>query len=94
MSGYCRGLWNEVRASFEDKLYFGNSEFLELILIAYLARGHVLVEGPPGTGKTLIAKLFAHKLARSFKRIQFTSDLLPGDILGEVVAVEVSPTLP
>lgn len=85
MSGYCRGLWNEVRASFEDKLYFGNSEFLELILIAYLARGHVLVEGPPGTGKTLIAKLFAHKLARSFKRIQFTSDLLPGDILGSHV---------
>jgi MoxR-like ATPase len=85
MSGYCRALWSEIKTSFDEKLYFGNSELLELVLIAYLARGHVLVEGPPGTGKTLVAKLFAHKLARSFKRIQFTSDLLPGDILGSHV---------
>lgn len=85
MSGYCRALWSEIKSSFDEKLYFGHSELLELILIAYLARGHVLVEGPPGTGKTLVAKLFAHKLARSFKRIQFTSDLLPGDILGSHV---------
>lgn len=85
MSGYCHSLWKEIESSFDEKLFFGNKQLLEAILTAFLVRGHVLVEGPPGTGKTLVAKLFAHKLSRSFKRIQFTSDLLPGDILGSHV---------
>jgi len=68
-----------------DQYLIGRSQLLDLIMIAYFARGHVLIEGPPGTGKTMTAKLFAHVLAHSFKRIQFTSDLLPADILGAQV---------
>lgn len=82
MTFYCEELFKAVREEFDDRLLFGNRELLDLFLIAFLARGHVLVEGPPGTGKTLSAKLLAHKLSKSFKRIQFTSDLLPGDIIG------------
>lgn len=82
MTSYCQELFKEVQAEFDDKLFFGNRELLDLCLIAFITRGHVLVEGPPGTGKTLSAKLLAHKLSRSFKRIQFTSDLLPSDIIG------------
>ncbi len=54
----------------------------EWILVAYLARGHVLLEGPPGTGKTTSARLVSTYLARSFRRVQFTTDLMPSDILG------------
>jgi len=55
---------------------------VRLLLVALLARGHVLLEGVPGTGKTLLAKSFAASLSLVFKRIQFTPDLMPGDVLG------------
>jgi len=55
---------------------------VRLLLIALLSRGHVLLEGVPGTGKTLLAKSFAATLDLDFKRIQFTPDLMPGDVLG------------
>lgn len=54
----------------------------EAVLAALLAGGHVLIEGPPGVGKTLLAKQLARLVGGTFKRIQMTSDLLPGDILG------------
>ncbi|WP_251344371.1 AAA family ATPase [Haloplanus halophilus] len=56
--------------------------FLETVLTGMLARGHVLVEDVPGTGKTLTAIALADALGLGFKRIQFTPDLLPGDITG------------
>jgi MoxR-like ATPase len=58
---------------------------LELMLAALLAKGHVLLEDVPGIGKTLVAKAIARSLDMSFKRIQCTPDLLPGDITGSAV---------
>ncbi len=67
-------------------------EFLETVLIGVLARGHVLLEDVPGTGKTLTARSFAAALGLSFKRIQFTPDLLPADITGSHVYDESEGT--
>jgi MoxR-like ATPase len=74
--------YQAVRSALTDRFIVGHEELIELLVTAYFSRGHVLIEGPPGTGKTLAAKLLAHLLGRSFKRIQFTSDMLPADILG------------
>ncbi|WP_346892529.1 MoxR family ATPase [uncultured Roseibium sp.] len=60
----------------------GQDEVVELLLVALFARGHVLLEGPPGTAKTLLARSFAAALDLDFGRIQFTPDLMPGDVLG------------
>lgn len=72
----------EIKGQLLDKFLFGSEDLLNLLMIAYFAKGHVLIEGPPGTAKTLCAKLMAHVISKSFNRIQFTSDMLPGDILG------------
>ncbi|WP_137111245.1 MoxR family ATPase [Rhodobacter sp. SY28-1] len=60
----------------------GQEEAVDLLLVALFARGHILLEGPPGTAKTLLARSFAAALALEFGRVQFTPDLMPGDILG------------
>ncbi|MGY8660670.1 MAG: AAA family ATPase, partial [Verrucomicrobiales bacterium] len=60
----------------------GSEEPAYLILVALLARGHVLIQGAPGIGKTSLAKTLAQSITGSFKRLQFTPDLLPADILG------------
>jgi MoxR-like ATPase len=60
----------------------GQAEVVEGLMVALLAEGHVLLEGPPGTGKTLLARTFARCLGLSFNRIQFTPDLMPGDVTG------------
>lgn len=52
------------------------------LIAAILANGHILIEGPPGVGKTTLAKTFAQVLSAKFKRVQFTPDLLPSDLLG------------
>ena len=64
------------------KAIVGQSETVDHLLVALLARGHVLLEGPPGTAKTFLAQCFAASLGLDFGRIQFTPDLMPGDILG------------
>lgn len=68
-----------------EKAVIGKRELLEEILAAVAAKGHVLLEDYPGLAKTLIAKSFAAALGLEFKRIQFTPDLLPGDITGSVI---------
>ena len=64
------------------KAIVGQTGTVEHLLIALMARGHVLLEGPPGTAKTFLAQCFAATLGLDFGRIQFTPDLMPGDILG------------
>jgi len=60
-------------------------DVLDPVLVALLARGHVLVEGIPGTGKTLLSRVLARSLDCDFNRIQFTNDLMPSDIVGASV---------
>ncbi len=64
------------------KAYVGPPEVLQQLLVALLARGHVLIEGVPGIAKTTLARAFAAALELRFSRIQFTADLLPSDIVG------------
>ena len=64
------------------KVVVGHDQAIDLMLVALLAEGHVLLEGVPGTAKTLLAQCFAGALSLPFKRIQFTPDLMPGDVLG------------
>lgn len=68
-----------------ERAVVGKRGVLELIMSAALAGGHVLLEDYPGLGKTLIARSFAAVLGLDFKRIQFTPDLLPGDITGSYI---------
>jgi len=67
------------------KVIVGQDEFVELLIAALLADGHVLIEGVPGIAKTVTAKLFAKVLETEFSRIQFTPDLMPSDVLGTSV---------
>ena len=63
-------------------MIFGKEEQIKLALTCLLARGHLLIEDIPGIGKTTLAQGLARSLGLGFRRIQFTSDLLPGDVLG------------
>ena len=63
----------------------GQSKVVEQVLIALLAGGHVLIEGVPGLGKTLLVQALASGIGGTFKRIQFTPDLMPGDVTGHVM---------
>ncbi|WP_420136802.1 AAA family ATPase [Sphingomonas sp.] len=64
------------------KAVVGQEETVDLMLVALFAGGHILLEGPPGTAKTLLAHSFARAIGLGFGRIQFTPDLMPGDIIG------------
>ena len=78
----------EVKALAEEirhevrRAIVGQDDAVELMLIALFSSGHILLEGPPGTAKTFLAQCFARVLGLDFGRIQFTPDLMPGDILG------------
>ena len=79
---------NEVMPLMERILYevkrivVGQDHFLERVLVAILAQGHLLVEGVPGLAKTLTVKTLARTIRGTFKRIQFTPDLVPADLIG------------
>ena len=76
-----RRLAHTIRTEVEKAVH-GQTEVVDLLLTAMLARGHCLLEGPPGTAKTLLAQSLSSALALDYKRIQFTPDLMPGDVLG------------
>ena len=65
-----------------ERVIIGKSHEVRLTLVALLCRGHLLIEDVPGTGKTMLAKAVARSLGCSFRRIQFTPDLLPSDVTG------------
>jgi len=71
----------KLRASVEGALE-GKADAVELALVALLARGHLLIEDVPGVGKTTLARALAKAVGGELKRVQFTSDLLPSDVLG------------
>ena len=83
-----RGLREEPRQALEEALYeikrviVGQDAMLERLLVALLTGGHVLLEGVPGLAKTLTVKTLARVLGGSFRRIQFTPDLVPADLVG------------
>jgi MoxR-like ATPase len=76
-SGLCKRVTENI-----SRVIVGKTESIELLLAALLADGHVLIEDIPGLGKTLLAKSLAKSIAGSFRRVQFTPDLLPADITG------------
>src|ERR1051325_4459501 len=76
-------LESEVR-----KVIVGHDDLIRKILVAFFAGGHVLLEGVPGLGKTLLVKTLSRALGVSFKRLQFTPDLMPSDIVGTEVLTE------
>jgi MoxR-like ATPase len=64
------------------KVIVGQTDVIDHVIVAFLARGHVLLEGVPGTAKTLLVKTLAVILGREFRRVQLTPDLMPSDIVG------------
>lgn len=67
------------------RVFVGQDEVLNSVLVAMLARGHVLLEGVPGVGKTLLVRSLGHVLGCHFRRVQFTPDLMPSDVTGSTL---------
>ena len=80
MNSYIKSIKNEV-----NKIIVGQDELIDSILIGLITQGHILVEGVPGLAKTTAVNAFAQALGLNFKRIQFTPDLLPSDIVGSQI---------
>ncbi len=74
----------KILDSYEQHI-FGQSQNLTLLLTAFLANGHVLLEGVPGIGKTKMVRILARMIGGDFRRVQFTPDLLPSDITGSAL---------
>lgn len=83
----CEQAYNRIRDEIA-KVIVGQDEVIEQVLIAMFARGHALLEGVPGLAKTLLISSLAEALHLSFKRIQFTPDLMPSDVTGTEVIQE------
>ena len=81
---YVKQICDEIFAQMK-KAVIGKIDVIEYILISLLSGGHVLLEGVPGVAKTYMANTFAKILNLEFKRIQFTPDLLPADIVGTYI---------
>ena len=71
-----------------NRILLGHSELHQMVLIGIFSRGHILLEGLPGVGKTALVKALGELLALDFNRVQFTPDLMPGDILGTNIIQE------
>jgi MoxR-like ATPase len=78
---------DRIRAEIGTRIV-GQTDVIDEVLVAFLARGHVLLEGVPGTAKTLLVRTLAETLGARFGRIQFTPDLMPSDITGVSVFTE------
>ncbi len=76
-----RKLSNDIKSNIKEVI-IGNENVIDLLLVALICSGHVLLEDVPGMGKTLLAKTLARSIDCDFKRIQFTPDLLPSDLTG------------
>ncbi len=76
-----KALYDGIKGSME-RVVLGKSEVIDRIIISLLSRGHILLQDIPGTGKTTIAKALSAAISCSFKRVQFTPDLLPSDLIG------------
>src|SRR5215813_8996904 len=89
-----RAIQGVVQRLYEQagRVLVGQEEAVELLVVALLARGHVLLEGVPGTAKTLMAKTLASLVDAEYRRIQFTPDLMPSDVTGTVVFDSQSST--
>src|SRR6184192_275579 len=83
----CEKAYNRLRDELA-KVIVGQSEVIEQVLVAMFARGHALLEGVPGLAKTLLVSSLAKSLHLTFKRIQFTPDLVPSDVTGTEVIQE------
>lgn len=81
--------FNDIRDEIGKKIV-GHKDVIEKVLIAFFSDGHVLLEGVPGLGKTSLVKSLSSALGFGFKRIQFTPDLMPADIIGTQIVVERS----
>jgi MoxR-like ATPase len=73
-----------------NKVFVGKAEIIELLLVALLCEGHILIEDVPGVGKTILARSLALSLGGTFKRLQCTPDLLPNDITGVSVFNQIT----
>ena len=67
------------------KVVIGQDKIVDQVLAAFLAAGHVLIEGVPGLGKTLLVKAIAQTFSGDFARVQFTPDLMPADVMGHAM---------
>src|SRR3990170_2994946 len=76
-----RDVGDRVRANI-SRVIVGKDDVIDLVLVALFSDGHILIEDVPGTGKTMLAKAIARSIGCSFKRIQFTPDVMPSDITG------------
>ena len=83
----CETGFRQIREEL-GKVIIGQEQVVEQVLVAMLSRGHALLEGVPGLAKTLLVSSLADSLHLSFKRIQFTPDLMPSDITGAEVIQE------
>ncbi len=77
--------WIEALRTEIGKVYIGNKQVVDMLLVGLLGNGHVLLEGLPGLAKTLVIKTFGQVFQLQFQRIQFTPDLLPSDIIGTII---------
>ena len=80
-SGSIKNFRNKLHENI-SKVILGKPEVIDLLIMASVCKGHVLIEDVPGTGKTMLAKCLAKSLDAEFKRIQFTPDMLPSDVTG------------